>query len=258
MFNKHDPIQNICYFQASDFLSLSPQVQLFFRLLHPIPGHSVLSIGAESHEILKACQELNLDIYITEPDKKKMILAQREFGNKISYYHPQAHDLPFDDNTFDYSFFFNSLGYTKDPVKALEESFRVTKNYVFIGITNRYTLKGFQQTIKDFLYPPSQKYRLFSVFEIKQIIKDLLGDVPVKWRTLSTLDFSNSTFMKNLGYTDLIQKTPFGNFAGICVHLTPKFRLTPLKLEFNKTPRIKRMKTAAQRSVEWKQDYFQD
>jgi ubiquinone/menaquinone biosynthesis C-methylase UbiE len=253
MFKKDFDFNNIIY-RSADFLSLSRETQLFFRLLNPIPGDSILSIGANSHEILKACLEINLDLTLADPDKSKLAIAQREFSHKISYYQCDAEDLPFDDNTFEYSFFFNSLGYTKDPVKALEESFRVTKNYVFIGVTNRFAIKGVQKTIKDFLFPESHKLKLFSVFEIKQIIRDLLGDVPVKWRTVSTFDLTGSPILKYLGYSDLIQKSPFGNFAGICVCLRPRFRLKPLNLRI-KAPVIKPVNAIPQRCAQWETNY---
>ncbi|MGE4518846.1 MAG: hypothetical protein AB7E04_04990, partial [Desulfobacteraceae bacterium] len=60
MFKKDFDFNNIIY-RSADFLSLSRETQLFFRLLNPIPGDSILSIGANSHEILKACLEINLD-----------------------------------------------------------------------------------------------------------------------------------------------------------------------------------------------------
>ncbi|MGM0418334.1 MAG: class I SAM-dependent methyltransferase [Thermodesulfobacteriota bacterium] len=254
MFKKKEDLYNF-FFNPDDMLSLSPEVQLFFRLMKPLPGDSVLSIGTESHEIIKACLEINLDMSVTDSNKNKLNLTLEQFKHKLSYYESHAEDLPFEDNSFEYSFFFNSLGLTRDPVKALEESFRVTKNYVFIGILNRYAIKGVQKTIMDFLYPDTHKSKLFSVFEIKQIIKELLGDVPVKWRTVSTLDFHNSPLLKNIGYSDLIQKSPFGNFAGISVNLTPRFTLKPLDLKIKEQAKMKQLKTAPQRCIKWNSNF---
>lgn len=254
MFKKLSNYNNKLY-KSIDILSLSPEIQLFFKLLKPHPGESVLSIGSECHDILRACLEMNLDLHLCESNPDKLNLARREFGNKISYYKSEPEDLPFEDNSFEYSFFFNSLGYTKDPVASLEESFRTTKNYTFIGVTNRYAIKGVQKTIKDFLSPDSHKFRLFSVWELKQIIRDLLGDVPVKWRTVSTLDFPNNEILNYIGYSDLISKSPFGNFAGISVNLTPKFWLKPLKLPDKNNKRLKNIKPTPQRCRKWEDNY---
>ncbi|MDY0131779.1 MAG: methyltransferase domain-containing protein [Desulforegulaceae bacterium] len=253
MFKKKFDFNSKTY-RSADFPNLSREIQLFFSLLNPIPGDSILSIGSNSHEILKACLEINLDLTLTDPEKSKLQIAQREFSHKISYHQSEAEDLPFDDNSFEYSFFFNSLGNTKDPVKALEESFRVTKNYVFIGVTNRFAIKGVQKTIKGFLFPESHKLKLFSIFEIKQIIKNLLGDVPVKWRTVSTFDLIGSPVLEYLGYPELFQKSPFGNFAGICVCLQPRFRLKPLELKVE-NPAIKPVNAIPQRCAQWKRNY---
>jgi ubiquinone/menaquinone biosynthesis C-methylase UbiE len=254
MIKKFSNFNNKLY-KSPDILSLSPEVQLFFKLIKPTPGDSVLSIGAESNDLISACLEMNLDMNLIEANETKLNLARREFGHRLSYNKSEFEDLPFEDNSFEYSFFFNSLGYSKDPVKALEESFRVTKNYTFIGVTNRYAIKGVQKTIKDFLYPHSHKFRLFSVWEIKQIIRELLGDVPVKWRTVSTFDFPNNAILKNIGYVDLVQKSPFGNFAGISVNLTPKFWLKPLKLPDKNEKVVSQIKPTPQRCREWEENY---
>ena len=258
MFKKPGSFNDKKLYNSSDILSLSPEIRLFFKLMNPPPGESVLSIGAESHEILRACLELNHDLALTESNQAKMNLATREFSHRVSYYKTEAEDLPFEDNHFEYSFFFNSLGYVHDPVKALEEAFRVTKNYTFIGITNRFALKGMQKTIKDFLYPDPNKFRLFSVWEIKQIVKDLLGDVPINWRSVSTQDIYNNAILKKIGYSEFIQKSPFGNFVGICVNLTPKYWLKPLKLPHKNEKKIHHIQPVHQRSEKWQKNFTKD
>ena len=231
-----------------DILNLSPEIQLFFKLVQLSPGNSVLAIGSPpSNEILRACCEMNLNLTLCEPEQSKINLVTREFSNKIDCFKSSLNDLPFEDNSFEYSFFFNSLGNSENPQKALEEAFRVTKNSTFIGVTNRFAIKGMQETIKDFLLPHQQRLRLFSVWELKQIIRDLLGDVPVKWRSVSVFDFENNYFLKKVGYSDFIQKSPFGNFVGISVNLTPKFWLKPLTLKTKNSKKVTKIQPVHQR-----------
>ncbi|PID77832.1 MAG: hypothetical protein CSB21_03215 [Deltaproteobacteria bacterium] len=238
MFNKKNNIKNI--FLKKHYLSnLSPEALLFLKMLSPISGYSALSIGAESHEILNLCLERNLDLSIVEQNKNNLFTARKKFGDKINFYQNEPEDLPFEDNSFEYSFFFNSLEKTNNPEKALEEAFRITKQYVFIGFLNRYAARVFQKSIMNFLYPLSPGDKLFSVFEIKQMTKELLGDVPVKWKTTSNFDLSKYSIFKTIGYADLIQKNPFGAFAGICITVQPRFRVTPLKIESGRKSQIK-------------------
>jgi len=59
-----------------------------------------------------------------------------------------AEDLPFDDNSFNYACFITTLEFVDDPRKAIEEACRVAKDRIFIGVLNRYALKGIQLRLK--------------------------------------------------------------------------------------------------------------
>ena len=62
------------------------------------------------------------------------------------------------------------------------------KDRVFIGVLNRYALKGIQRRVKGIFSPTIFNHaQFFSVWELKQMIRRIMGQVPVAWRTVCQL-----------------------------------------------------------------------
>jgi SAM-dependent methyltransferase len=156
-------------------------------------------------------------------------ISLEKMGNRVELYRGFAEDLPFDDNSFNYSCLFTTLEFVDDPAKALREAFRVTKDRVFIGVFNRYALKGIQRRVKGIFTPTIFNHaQFFSVWELKQMIRSIIGQVPVSWRTVCQLPIPPGKIVYNLEQSKIIQRCPFGAFAGMVVVLVPRFRTRPL------------------------------
>jgi len=213
----------------NNFFEISSEIHLFFKFIRLLPMDSLLSIGCCSHELYRLILDTNHNLTAVDCDEDRLISLRDEFDEKISTCTALMEDLPFSDNEFEYSFFFNTLRFAKDPLKTLEEVFRVTKHAVFIGLENRYAIKGMQKAIHGFFFP-DEREKLFSIWELKQMVKELAGDVPVKWRTVTMMNHYQNFLLKKLGYNDFFEKIPFGNFIGILVVLQPKYELKPMIL----------------------------
>jgi len=156
-----------------------------------------------------------------------------KIGERADLYRGYAEDLPFDDNSFNYSCFFTTLEFVDNPQKALQEAFRVTKDRVFIGVLNRYALKGIQRRVKGIFTPTIFNHaRFFSVWELKQLIRLIMGQVPVSWRTVCQLPIPSGKFVYNLEQSKFIQRCPFGAFAGMVVILVPRLKTRPLTVRY--------------------------
>jgi hypothetical protein len=69
------------------------------------------------------------------------------------------------------------------------------------------------------------------------MIWEILGDVPVSWRTVCQFPASSGKLVNKIERSSIVQRFPFGTFAGIVVTLVPKMRTTPLALKHR--PRLK-------------------
>jgi hypothetical protein len=76
------------------------------------------------------------------------------------------------------------------------------------------------------------KARFFSVWEIKQMFVTHLGETPMSWRTVCQLPATPNRLLSRLERSRLIQRCPFGTFAGVVVSLVPRFRTRPLTLRY--------------------------
>jgi SAM-dependent methyltransferase len=207
--------------------------QLMRDLLQPMRGETALDIGCGTGSCLTALLEMGLRVTGLDPSTYMLDIALEKIGQRADFYRGYAEDLPFDDNSFSYACFFTTLEFVEDHRKALEEAFRVAKDRVFIGVLNRYAIKGIQRRVKGIFTPTIFNHaKFFSVWEIKQMIRDILGDLPISWRTVCQLPTHSGDFVNSLEQFKIVQRCPFGAFAGIVVTLVPRFRTRPLTIRY--------------------------
>ncbi len=209
------------------------ETQLMRDLLQPMRGETVLDIGCGTGACLVAFLEMGLRVTGVDPSTYMLDIALKKISTRADLYRGYAEDLPFDDNSFSYACLFTTLEFVEDHRKALEEAFRVAKDRVFIGVLNRYAIKGIQRRVKGIFTPTIFNHaKFFSVWELKQLIRDIIGDTPVSWRTVCQLPSNSGHFVNSLEQSKIIQRCPFGAFAGIVVTLVPRFRTRPLTMRY--------------------------
>ncbi len=207
------------------------ETQLMRDLLKPMRGESLLDIGCGTGACVQAFFDMDLQVTGLDPSTYMLDIAIKKLGNRVDLYRGYAEDLPFDDNSFTYACLFTTLEFVADPQKALEEACRVAKDRVFIGVLNRYAIKGIQRRVKGmFLSTIYNHAQFFSVWEIKTILREILGSVPVSWRTVCQLPSPTGKFAHSLEQNRILQRCPFGAFAGMVVALIPKFKTKPLAM----------------------------
>jgi ubiquinone/menaquinone biosynthesis C-methylase UbiE len=209
------------------------EMQLMRDLLQPMRGETILDVGCGTGACLKAYLEMGLRVTGLDPSTYMLDIALDKIGNRASLYRGYAEDLPFDDNSFSYASLFTSLEFVDDPKKSLEEAFRVAKDRVFIGVLNRYAIKGIQRRVKGIFTPTIFNHaQFFSVWELKQMIRNMIGNTPISWRTVCQLPTHSGKFVNHLEQNKIVQRCPFGAFAGIVVTLVPRFRTRPLTIRY--------------------------
>ncbi len=207
--------------------------RLLFDLLKPVPGKTVLDIGCGNGASLKLLIDAGLNGTGIDPSPYMLDLAAKELGNRVDLQRGIAEDLPFDDNSFNYAVLITTLEFVDNPQKALEESCRVARDKIFIGVLNRYAIQGIGLRIQGlFTRNLFNRARFFSIWELKQMIHALLGDVPVAWRTVGHLPAVCGRFIRPSDRFALPRQDPFGLFVGAAVTPVPRFRTKLLTLRY--------------------------
>ena len=164
------------------------ETQLMCDMLKPMRGETLLDIGCGTGACLQAFLGMDLQATGLDPSSYMLDIALKKLGNRVDLYRGYAEDLPFDDNSFTYASLFTTLEFVEDPRKALEEACRVAKDRVFIGVLNRYAIKGIQRRVKGMFASTIYNHaQFFSVWELKTILREILGPMPVTWRTVCQL-----------------------------------------------------------------------
>lgn len=198
------------------------------RMLNPQPMEEVLDVGCGS--CLSLLKMLETGAHVTGLEASPIIASvfSRKFNLTGVIDVGDACDMPYEDNAFSYTYFFNSLEYIENPREALAETFRVTRQKVFIGFFNRYAMNYFAHRIKNLSGRANfaENANFFSLWDIKKMVYDLLGPVPIKWEALMVMPFFKKT--PNL---HIVKFMPFSAFIGLTITVNPRLTTTGLTLK---------------------------
>jgi SAM-dependent methyltransferase len=223
--------------QPENRLAFEMEIRLLRELLQPRRGESILDIGCGTGACLSALVEMGLNATGIDPSTYMLDIAHARLGSRADLYRGFAEDLPFDDNSFNHACLFTSLEFVEDPKRALAEACRVAKDRLFIGVLNSFAIKALERRVKGMFAPSIYRHaRFFNVWQLKHMIYDLVGPVPVSWRTVCQLPLPSGRFAAGLEET-LLQRCPFGAFAGMVVVLVPRVRTRPLTMRYRPSQR---------------------
>ena len=201
------------------------EAQLLLRLLKPVRGERVLDIGCGTGRHLSMFLEIGLDITGLDASPYMLDIARKKLGHRAELHQGLAEDLPFEDNSFDIATFITTLEFTDDVQKALQESCRVAKDRIFLGVLNRYAIKGIERRLRGiFSESIYNRARFFSVWELKRHVRQILGKTPLRWGTVLQLPASFRKYTHHLERWPLIHSCPFGGFIGMVAILVPRYR----------------------------------
>ncbi len=210
--------------------------KLAIGLIRPLPGDRVLDIGCGTGAASLPFIEMGASLTGVDPSPYMLDLAGEYIGDHYETRREYGEDLSFEDNYFNHSLIVSALEFAENPEKMLEEAFRVTKDSVYICFWNKYALGGPRRRIDEFFSELSASYEnasFFSVWEIRKMIKKMLGNVPVFGRSLYMISPSRNAFAIAAENSRIAQRFPLGVFIGLRVFIVPKFRTKPLSLRIN-------------------------
>ena len=112
---------------------------LLQQLLRPEAGASLLDVGCGTGHFSRRFAGIGLSVTGIDPGSAVLKFAMRQ-GGDIRYLQGDALELPFADNSFEYTVAVTSLCFIEDPLRALQEMWRVTRHTLVLGLLNRRSL----------------------------------------------------------------------------------------------------------------------
>jgi len=228
------------YLNPQNRLVADLECRLMIDMLRPKSGESALEIGCGTGISCLPLIDRGLQLTGLDPSPYMLDIAFGNVKNRVDLHRGFAEDLPFKDNQFNYAFFVSTLSFVDNHKKAIEEACRVAKDKVFIGLLSRYAINsalrkgGGKKLSQKGMLPEAYRYaKYYSVWELKQIFRSLLGNVPTSWRTIRYFPVGSGKKIHRIERFKLLQKFPFGSYAGIVVTLMPRFRTRPLPLKYS-------------------------
>lgn len=208
--------------------------RLFIDLFKPARGDSILDIGCGIGTHLLSFLDMGLNVTGLDPSKHALDMAGKKIQHRVDLHRGVAENLPFDDNTFNYAALISTLEYVDSPEAAISEACRVAKDRVFIGVMNRHSVKVCKERVKR-LFSDQSVYvhaRFFSIWQVKAMIQNIVGKVPVTWRTACYFSDYTGQIRRIIEQSEMVHRCPFGSFAGLVVYLLPRYRTRPLEISY--------------------------
>ena len=113
-------------------------------MLNAQPGNNLLDIGCGTGHFSRRFSQEGLQVTGIDPDQSMLDYARSQPGNE-DYIEGDAQQLPFDDNSFDYSVAVTSLCFINEPIQALGEIWRVSRKGMLLGLLNRNSVLYYQK-----------------------------------------------------------------------------------------------------------------
>lgn len=209
------------------------ETHLMLSMLQPSREESVLEIGCGTGDRLRPLLDIGVSVTGIDPSPYMLDISFKKLGQRVELYRGYAEDLPFDDNSFNHAFFMTSLEFVENPQKAIEEACRVAKDRLFLGVLNRYAIKGVQRRVAGIFSETMFNHaRFYGIWELRRMIRSIAGAVPLTWRTVNQFPMGCGSFRQNFEQSKFVQRCPFGAFVGMLVTLVPLFKTRPLAIRY--------------------------
>jgi SAM-dependent methyltransferase len=195
--------------------------ELILTLAAPRAGERLLDIGCGRGDYLALFREKGCDVTGIDSSPVRLDLARRRLGHRAELRQGRVDDLPFSDNVFDLATLITSLEFTDDPGRAIAEAIRVSRDRVFVGIMNRWSLIGAQGRLSSlFPPPPGCRPHPLSLASLSAMVRNQLPGVALHWGSVLFLPWGLYTFGAGLEERIPLLKNPLGAFLGLVFPVT--------------------------------------
>jgi SAM-dependent methyltransferase len=207
--------------------------RLMLDLIGPHKGESVLDIGCGTGASLRPFLDQGLEATGLDPSPYMLDIALSNLGQRVDLYRGFGNNLPFEDNAFNYACLNLTMEFMDRPYRALQEACRVAKDKVYIGFLNPFAVKNIQRRIKGvFTSTIYNRAHFFSIWQVKNMVRAVLGDVPIAWRTACHMPAGKGRLYKRIEGWHIVQRCPTGTYAALTAVAVPRFKTRPLAIKY--------------------------
>lgn len=191
---------------------------LLDRVLDWRPGWRVLDVGCGLGVHLNRLQERGMLVYGLEAGPVAAGLSARRLGPKVEVEVGDAHDLPYEDNSFDAVIMVNTLELVERRAQALAEASRVAMSRLCVIALNSFSPTGILSRLPGSRHPLHHG-RPLSLISLWRLVREVLGPVPQTWAGAISWP------------SVMVGRWPFSPLLGVCAAVTPRLMTTPLVVE---------------------------
>lgn len=207
----------------SDFgrYTSSLEEKLMIKLIGEVHHQRILDIGCGTGNHLKLFQTLGSDP--VGVDTSVFMLQRAKEKGDFKLVLAMGEQLPLKDSAFDITTLITTLEFCEDPTKVLQETARVTKKKIFLGVLNSWSALAVYRRIKGWFKPTIySRANFFSIWKLKRLFKnsDILESV--QWEGVHLLPCSKVRFFQWLDGKFSFRKNPFCAFLGVLFTLKPQ------------------------------------
>ncbi|MEW5912718.1 MAG: class I SAM-dependent methyltransferase [Thermodesulfobacteriota bacterium] len=189
--------------------------ELLDRVLDHRPGWRVLDVGCGLGVHLQHLLRRGLLVHGLEAGPVMARLAAGRLGPQAEVELGDAHDLPFEDNSFDAVILVNTLEFTDRRAQVLAEAARVASSRVCLVGFNPFSPLTWPHKWLRRRHPFSQG-RPLAPWSLLRLVREVLGPVPRTWAASPPWPGGG------------LLRWPLGSLVAVCAAVTPRYLTTPL------------------------------
>ncbi len=188
---------------------------LLDRVLDWRRGWRILEVGCGLGVHLAHLKDRGLLLTGLEAGPVMARLAAQRLGPQVDIDLGDAHDLPYEDNSFDAVIMVNTLELVDRRAQVLAEAARVAASRVCLITLNTFSPSGLFHLSLPHRHP-LHRGRPLSLMALWRLVREVLGPVPQAWAGALTWP------------GPAVGHWPFGALVGVCAAVTPRFATRPL------------------------------
>jgi ubiquinone/menaquinone biosynthesis C-methylase UbiE len=193
------------WYQSAGVLADRLEKELLKQMLGEFPSAgTLLETGCGTGHFTRWFQDQALTV--VGLDLAFPMLTEATGLNGAAYLCGDAHALPFQDGAFDLVALITTLEFVRDPVRTVNESLRIARQGLILGVLNRHSPLGWRRRREGGVVWGAARF--FTPGELTSLVRQAAGrPVQVRWRT--TL-------------WPLVRRplpAPWGDFIGMTVHV---------------------------------------
>jgi len=207
---------------------ISASCRLIEDVLDYRPGWRILDIGCGLGYHLNHLRKQGIIVHGLEAESTIARLASRTLGTNVAIDVGNAYNLPYEENSFEAVIMVNTLEFLDQPTQALAEAMRVAINRICLISLNPFSLVGTWWRLQNKYYPLAQG-RALTLWNLRQLIQNVLGPVPQVWAGTNMWPVIN------------VKPWYFASLIGVCAAVIPYYRTHPLTIKVSEYCHIVRL-----------------